>query len=86
MDAKLVDFGKQIEVPMRELAVELLEFVDDVVDALGSRREVEYLQTIVRDGTSADRQLRAFAASGHFHEVVDHVAEETTAGVPVMAL
>ena len=86
MDAKLIDFGKQIEVPMRDLAIELLEFVDDVVDALGSRREVEYLQTIISEGTSADRQLRAFAASGHLHEVVDHIAEETTAGVPVMAL
>jgi carboxylate-amine ligase len=86
MDAKLIDFGKQTEVPMRDLAVELLEFVDDVVDALGSRREVEYLQTIVRDGTSADRQLRAFAASGHLHAVVDHIAEETIAGVPVIAL
>ncbi len=86
MDAKLIDFGKQTEVPMRDLAVELLEFVDDVVDALGSRREVEYLQTIVREGTSADRQLRAFAASGHLHAVVDHIAEETIAGVPVLAL
>ena len=86
MDAKLIDFGKQTEVPMRDLAVELLEFVDDVVDALGSRREVEYLQTIIRDGTSADRQLQAFAATGHLHEVVDHIAEETIAGVPVLAL
>src|SRR5213083_1268551 len=50
MDAKLIDFGKQTEVPMKDLCVELLEFIDDVVDALGSRREVEYLQTIVRDG------------------------------------
>jgi carboxylate-amine ligase len=86
MDAKLIDFGKETEVPMRDLAVELLEFVDDVVDALGSRREVEYLQTIVREGTSADRQLRVFAASGHLHQVVDHIAEETIAGVPVLAL
>ncbi len=86
MDANLIDFGKQTEVPMRDLAVELLEFVDDVVDALGSRREVEYLQTIIRDGTSADRQLQAFAASGHLHKVVDHLAEETIAGVPVLAL
>ena len=86
MDAKLIDFGKQIEVPMRDLAVELLEFVDDVVDALGSRREVEYLQTIVREGTSADRQLRAFAATGHLHQVVDHLAEETVAGVPVLTV
>jgi carboxylate-amine ligase len=86
MDAKLIDFGKEIEVPMRDLAMELLEFVDDVVDALGSRREVEYLQTIIREGTSADRQLRAFAATGHLHQVVDHIAEETIAGVPVLAL
>jgi len=42
---------------MKDLAVELLEFIDDVVDALGSRKEVEYLGTIVRDGTSADRQI-----------------------------
>ena len=86
MDAKLIDFGKQTEVPMRDLAMELLEFVDDVVDALGSRREVEYLQTIVRDGTSADRQLRAFSVTGHLHKVVDNIAEETIEGVPVLAL
>jgi len=86
MDAKLIDFGKQTEVPMRDLAVELLEFVDDVVDTLGSRREVTYLETIIREGTSADRQLAAFAQSGHLHAVVDHVAEETVAGVPELAL
>ena len=81
MDAKLIDFGKQTEVPMKELAVELLEFVDDVVDALGSRREVSYLETIVRDGTSADRQLRIWKETGHLHAVVDQVAAETVAGV-----
>jgi len=86
MDAKLIDFGKQTEVPMRDLAVEMLEFIDDVVDALGSRREVDYLQTVVREGTSADRQLRTFAATGHLHAVVDQIAEETIAGVPVLAL
>jgi hypothetical protein len=42
---------------MRDLAVELVEFVDDVVDDLGSRKEVEYVHTILREGTSADRQL-----------------------------
>jgi len=81
MDAKLIDFGKQQEVPMRELAVELLEFVDDVVDALGSRREVGYLETIVRDGTSADRQIRTWQATGHLHAVVDQIVSETTANV-----
>jgi len=86
MDAKLIDFGKQTEVPMKELAMELLEFIDDVVDALGSRREAEYLETIVREGTSADRQIRVWKETGHFHTVVDMVASETIAGVPVVAL
>ena len=38
LDGKLIDFGKKTEVPMRALALELIEFVDDVVDELGSRR------------------------------------------------
>ncbi|TMG53121.1 MAG: carboxylate-amine ligase [Chloroflexi bacterium] len=86
MDAKLIDFGKQTEVPMKDLAIELLEFVDDVVDALGSRREVAYLETIVRDGTSADRQIRVWKETGHLHSVVDLVASETVAGVAAVAV
>jgi carboxylate-amine ligase len=86
MDAKLIDFGKQAEVPMRDLAFELLEFVDDVVESLGSRREVSYLERIVRDGTSADRQLRVWKETGHLHAVVDQVAEETVAGVAEVAV
>ena len=86
MDAKLIDFGKEAEVPMRELAIELLEFVDDVVDPLGSRREVAYLERIVREGTSADRQLRVWKESGHLHAVVDQLVEETTAGVAEVAV
>jgi len=85
IDGRLIDFGKQEEVPMRELAIELLEFVDDVVDELGSRSAVEYVHTILRDGTSADRQLRAFRRTGHLHAVVDEIAEETVAGVPIPA-
>ena len=53
IEGKLIDFGKEAEVPMRELAIELLEFVDDVVDDLGSRSAVEYIHTILKDGTSA---------------------------------
>ena len=41
IDGKLIDFGKEIEVPFRDLVAEMLEFVDDVVDELGSRQEVE---------------------------------------------
>jgi carboxylate-amine ligase len=77
LDGKLIDFGKQAEVPMRELAVELVEFVDDVVDELGSRRAVDYLHTILADGTSADRQLRVFEGSGDTRSVVELLAAET---------
>jgi carboxylate-amine ligase len=80
IDGKLIDFGIQKEVPMRELALELLEFVDDVVDELGSRTAVEYVHTILANGTSADRQLAAFKASGDLKAVVDLVAEETVQG------
>ena len=49
---------------MRELALELLEFVDDVVDELGSRKALDYVHTILAEGTSADRQLQVYKRDG----------------------
>ncbi|MCW3095672.1 MAG: putative enzyme, partial [Chthonomonadaceae bacterium] len=43
ISGKLIDFGKKIEVPFPDLMDEYLEFVDDVVDELGSRKEIEYI-------------------------------------------
>lgn len=86
MDAQLIDLGKQAEVPMRRLAEEICEFVDDVVDTLGSRNECEHILTIAREGTSADRQLRVWQETGHFHQVVDAVCAETVRGVPEVVL
>ena len=77
IDGKLIDFGIQAEVPMRDLALELLEFVDDVVDELGSRRAVDYVHTILAEGTSADRQLRVLHQGGDTHQVVEMLARET---------
>jgi carboxylate-amine ligase len=82
IDGKLIDFGKLAEVPMRDLALELLEFVDDVVDELESRKEVEYVHTLLREGTSADRQLRVYGQTGSLQAVIDHLAAETVQGVP----
>src|SRR6185312_12368299 len=45
IDGRLIDFGRRTEVPMRDLALELLDFVDDVVDDLGSRKTLEYIRT-----------------------------------------
>jgi carboxylate-amine ligase len=81
IDGKLVDFGRRIEVPMRDLALELLEFVDDVVDDLGCRDEVSYVRTILRDGTSADRQLQVYRETGDLRAVVRFVVDETRRGV-----
>jgi glutamate---cysteine ligase / carboxylate-amine ligase len=77
LDGELIDFGKQAEVPMRDLALELVDFVDDVVDELGSRSAVDYVHTILADGTSADRQLRVFKATGDTRAVVELLAAET---------
>ena len=81
LDGKLVDFGKQQEVPARELIYEYLEFVDDVLDELDSREEVEYIHTILKNGTGADRQLRVFEQTGDLKKVVDYIIEETEAGL-----
>ena len=82
MDGKLIDFGKGTESPARELLTEMLEwFVDDVVDELGSRREVEYAFQIMRDGTSADRQLAVYEKTRDLRSVVDQLVAETAEGV-----
>jgi glutamate---cysteine ligase / carboxylate-amine ligase len=77
IDGKLIDFGKRQEVPMRDLALELMQFVDDVVDELGSRREVEYVRRILSDGTSAERQLQVYRQTGDLAAVVRALVEET---------
>ena len=82
LDGKMIDFGKGKELPARELLTEMLEwFVDDVVDELGSRREVEYAFEIMRGGTSADRQLAMYDKTRDLRSVVDRVISETAEGV-----
>jgi carboxylate-amine ligase len=86
MDGKLIDFGKQQELPARDLIRELLEwFIGDVVDELGSRKEVEYAYRIMEEGSSADRQLAVFRRTGDLKAVVDHVIRETAEGVEAPA-
>jgi glutamate---cysteine ligase / carboxylate-amine ligase len=80
LDGRLIDFGKRQEVPMRELTLELLEFVDDVVDELGSRKALSYIQQVLAEGTSADRQLAVYRETGDLRAVVRWLIEETRAG------
>ncbi len=85
VEGKLIDFGKQIEVPMGILAEELLEFVDDVLDDLGSRAALEPIHQIVREGTGAERQLQVYKQTGDLKAVVRHIVAETRAGVSMQA-
>jgi carboxylate-amine ligase len=81
LDGMLIDFGQEKEVPERDLIREYLEFVDDVVDDLDSREEIEYIHRILEHGRGADRQLRAFEETGDLKKVVDYMAFETQSGL-----
>lgn len=83
LDGLLLDLGKQKEVPVKDLIRELLEFVDDVVDELDSRKEIEHIHTILERGTSADEQLQIFEETGgDFNAVVDRLIINTMENVP----
>jgi carboxylate-amine ligase len=87
-DGKLIDFGREEEVPFNFLIEELLEIVDDVLDDLGSRKDVEYVRNILQHGTSAHRQVRVYNENGGddnrkkaLQAVVDSVVADTQRGL-----
>lgn len=81
LDGKMIDFGKRTEVETRDLILELLAFVDDVVDELGSRKAIESVHKILENGNGADRQLKVFEKTGNMEKVVDYITEQTLEGV-----
>ena len=82
LDGMLIDFGKQEELPLRDLLEEYLALIDPVVGELGSREAIEGVRKIMATGTGADRQLKVFeATNGDLKAVVDYMAEETAAGL-----
>src|SRR5438094_167592 len=82
LDGRLIDFGKGVELPARDLVRELIEwFIGDVVDELGSRKEVEYAYRILEEGSSADRQLATYERTGDLKAVVDQLIAETADGL-----
>jgi carboxylate-amine ligase len=81
IEGKLIDFGKQTEVPVRELMQEYFAFIDDVVDELDCRKELNYIHKILEMGTGADRQLRVFQETQDLKKVVDYIIQETEAGL-----
>lgn len=74
IDGNLIDFGKEMEVNTRALIYELLDFVDDVLDDLGSREEVvKGTERILAEGTGADKQLKVFEEKSDLVSVVDYI-------------
>ncbi len=81
IEGKLIDFGKEEEVPMRDLMMEYLDLISDEVDELGSREEINYIHTMMDMGTGADRQLKVYEETGDLKKVVDYIVAETREGV-----
>ncbi len=81
LEGKLIDFGKEEEVPIRKLMHEYLHLIDDVVDELGSRDEIDYIHEMLKMGSGADRQLKVYHETGDLKKVVDYIVEETRVGV-----
>ena len=81
IDGRLIDFGKEEEVSTRTLILELLDFVDPVLDQLGSRHRLDYVHKILENGTGADRQLQVFENSNNLVNVVDYLHNQFLAGV-----
>jgi len=80
VEGTLIDFGKRAEVPLSDLIEEILELIDDVVDELNIRKEVTHVRTILKEGTSADRQLAVYRKQRDLRAVVDHLIVDTFEG------
>lgn len=82
-ERNLIDLGKMREVPSVQLMNELLDFVDEVVDPLGLRSELEYIREIYARGTGADRQLKVWKETNDLKAVVDYILKETEHGLNI---
>ena len=81
LDGKLIDFGRGREVETRSLIHEILEFISNEVDELGSGREMTRIERILREGTGADRQLAVWERTQDMKAVVDQIVAETNEGL-----
>jgi carboxylate-amine ligase len=81
LDGQLIDFGKREQLPTRELILELLEFVAEAADLFKSQPELDRIRAILKEGSSADRQLEVYTRTGSFQAVVDHLIHESSLGL-----
>jgi glutamate---cysteine ligase / carboxylate-amine ligase len=81
LDGQFIDFGKQEQFPLRSLIGELLEFVQESAEIFRSQEELERIRAILKEGTSADRQLAIFTQTKSYHAVVDDLIEQSSLGL-----
>lgn len=81
LDGSLIDFGKMEQVPVRALIGELLDFCEETSEIFGSQHELERIRRILKEGTSADRQLAVFAKTQSYEAVVDDLIAESSLGL-----
>jgi len=86
LDATVIDFIRGQSLSMRESLDNLLDFVDDVLDDLGSRQEINHLRALLNDpqGTGADKQIAVYEESGSLDAVNQFLMDQTITGIPVM--
>lgn len=81
VDGLLIDFGKEEEVNTRALIYELLDFLDPVLDHLGSRHRIAHVHKMLEGGTGADRQLAVFEKEKNLTKVAEYINEQFLTGV-----
>jgi len=83
LDAEVIDFVQGRRLSMRNSISDLLDFVDDVVDDLGSRCEINFLRALLDDphGTGADRQIAVYKQTGSVDAVVRYLMQQTMEGI-----
>ena len=86
LDAEVIDFAQGRRLSMRDSISELLDLVDEVVDDLGSRPEMNYLRSLLEDprGTGADRQIALFQETGSLDEVIQFLMQQTVQGIALV--
>jgi carboxylate-amine ligase len=85
LDAEALDFVQGRRLSMRESIHELLDFVDDVLDDLGSRNEINYLRALLTSprGTGADQQIALYQQTGSIDAVIRLLMQQTMQGIPM---
>jgi carboxylate-amine ligase len=86
LEAPVMDLatGQRNRVPVARLIRRTLKEIEPHARELGSERELEGIEEILRKGNGADRQLRVFNANRDIVEVVSEIADATeVAAVPV---